>query len=110
MSKFYIRRQINGQYYFTLTATNGEPILKGEGYTTKQNCINGINSVKANSPFDSRYERKTTYTGIQYYFVLKASNGEPLGVSEMYNSTIARENGISSVKSNAPTAKIVDLT
>ena len=110
MSKFYIRQQTNGQYYYTLTAANGEPILKGEGYTTKQNCINGINSVKINAPYDSRYERKVSYNGTQYYFVLKAANGEPIGVSEMYNSTAARENGITSVKNNAPTAPIVDLT
>lgn len=28
----------------------------------------------------------------------------------MYNSILARENGIESVKTNAPTAEIVDLT
>jgi uncharacterized protein YegP (UPF0339 family) len=39
---------------------------------------------------------------------LKAGNGQVIGKSEMYNSASAMENGIDSVKTNAPTAKIVD--
>lgn len=31
----------NNQYYFHLKAKNGEKILSGEGYTTKQSCLNG---------------------------------------------------------------------
>lgn len=109
-AKFYVRKQINNQFYYTLVSANNEIILKGEGYTSKQSCLNGINSVKINSPYDSRYERKTTWNGSQYYFTLKATNGETIGVSEMYNSIVARENGISAVKRDAPTAPIVDLS
>jgi len=97
------------EYRYRLKARNGEIILHGEGYTSKQNCLNGIDSVKRNSPLDERYERKTAVNG-QYYFVLKASNGEPIGVSETYTSTTACENGIAAVKSTAPTAPIEDLT
>jgi len=96
------------EYRYRLNARNGEIILHGEGYTTKQGCLNGINSVKSNAPYDSRYERKTATNG-QYFFVLKAANGEPIGVSETYTTTAARENGIESVKNNAPTAPIEDL-
>lgn len=97
------------EYRYRLRARNGEIILHGEGYTSKQNCLNGIDSVKRNSPLDERYERKTAVNG-QYYFVLKASNGEPIGVSETYTTTSARENGVEAVKSTAPTASIEDLT
>lgn len=43
-------------------------------------------------------------------FNLKASNGQVIGTSESYESAPARDNGIESVKTNAPTADIVDLT
>ena len=109
-AKFNVKKQINNQYYYTLVSANNEIILKGEGYTSKQNCLSGINSVKLNSPYDIRYERKTSWNGSQYYFVLKGSNGEPIGVSEMYNSTFYRDNGISAVKRDAPDAPIVDLS
>jgi uncharacterized protein YegP (UPF0339 family) len=41
--------------------------------------------------------------GGQFYFNLKASNGEPILASEMYQSKAGAENGIESVKTNAPT-------
>lgn len=38
----------------------------------------------------------------QFYFRLQAANGEPIGKSEMYESEASRENGIESVRENAP--------
>jgi uncharacterized protein YegP (UPF0339 family) len=110
-SKFEISQSAaNSNFYFNLKATNGETILVSEGYTTKANCKNGISSVKTNSPTDSNYDRLPANNG-QYYFNLKsAHNGQVIGTSEMYVSTQGRDNGIESVKRNAPTADVVDLT
>jgi uncharacterized protein YegP (UPF0339 family) len=107
--KFVLKKSNNGQFYFNLKAGNGEIILTSENYTTKQGATNGIASVRVNAPFDERYERKTAGNGSPY-FILKAANGETLGRSEMYSSTTAMENGIASVKTNAPTASVEDLT
>jgi uncharacterized protein len=41
----------------------------------------------------------------QYYFHLKAGNGETILASEMYTSKASAENGIESVKKNAPDDK-----
>lgn len=98
----------NNQYYYHLKSRNGEKILSGEGYTTKQSCLNGITSVKANAPYDSRYDRKDGYEN--YTFNLKSNNGEIIGRSENYTSSYGRENGISAVKQDAPTAPIEDLS
>lgn len=83
--------------------------MSSEGYTTKQSCQNGIAAVKANAPYDSRYDRRRS-TNAQYYFVLKSSNGEVVGTSEMYTTEYGRENGISAVKRDAPAAPVEDLT
>lgn len=98
----------NSQYYYRLKARNGEIILSGEGYTSKQSCLNGIASVKANAPYDSRYERKNEFNN--YTFNLKATNGEIIGRSENYTTSTGRENGVEAVKSVAPTAPIEDLS
>jgi uncharacterized protein YegP (UPF0339 family) len=76
MSKFEIKNSTNNQYYFNLKAGNGEVILTSETYTTKQNCINGISSVKSNSSIDDRYKRyRRTRNNIEYYyFILEAAN------------------------------------
>ena len=107
--KFTVRRSAaNSQYYYRLQARNGEPILSGEGYTTKQACLDGIASVKINAPFDSRYDRRDNVSN--YTFNLKAANGEIIGRSENYSTRQARENGIGAVKQDAPSAPIEDLT
>ena len=107
--KFQIFIGNNNQYYFRLRARNGEIILQSEGYVSKAGCKNGINSVKDNAPIDERYKRKTATNG-QFYFVLVAANGEPIGKSEMYTTEQARENGISAVKRDAPYAPVEDIT
>ena len=109
MGKFIIKKRTNGEFQFNLKASNGQVILTSEGYSTKSGCQNGINSVKTNSNDDSNYDRKTS-TNSKYYFNLKATNGQIIGTSEMYESASGRDNGIESVKTNAPGAEIEDLT
>lgn len=109
MGKFEIKKRKNGEYQFNLKAGNGQVILSSEGYTTKANCVNGIESVKKNGPIDARYERLEAKNG-KPYFNLKATNGQIIGTSEMYESVASRDNGIESVKKNAPDAETVDLT
>ncbi|RLM25771.1 hypothetical protein BIY29_06820 [Brenneria alni] len=107
--KFEIYQGKDSQFYFRLKAGNGEPILASEGYTTKANCKNGIESVKKNAPDDSRYERLTAKDGSPY-FTLTSTNHQVIGRSETYSSADARDKGIASVKKNAPDAIIDDLT
>lgn len=108
-AKFEIKKGSSDKYRFNLKAGNGEIILSSETYQSKQGAENGIESVKTNAPNDARYERKMATSG-QPYFVLKAANGEPIGRSETYSSTSAMENGIESVKKNAPTATTEDFS
>jgi uncharacterized protein YegP (UPF0339 family) len=108
-SKFTLFKGSNSQYYFNLKAGNGEKILASEGYNYKSSCKGGIQSVKDNAGIDSRYEKKTSSSG-KYYFVLKASNGQVIGTSEIYETTSGRDNGIEVVKREAPGARTEDLT
>lgn len=109
MGKFEIKKRINGDFMFNLKANNGQVILTSQGYASKSGCENGIQSVKNHAPYDSYYEKKVS-TNSKYYFNLKASNGLIIGTSEMYESSSSRDNGIESVKTNAPSAIIDDLT
>jgi len=109
MGKFVITTRSNGEFQFNLKAGNGQTILASEGYTTKAACENGIESVRKNAGDDDRYERKTSSNG-KPFFNLKAGNGQIIGSSEMYESEASRENGIESVKKNAPDAEVDDQT
>jgi hypothetical protein len=105
MGTFLISKRKNDEFQFVLKAGNGQVILASEGYTTKTACENGIESVRKNSEVDSRFDRLEAKNG-KVYFNLKASNGQIIGSSEMYESVAARENGIESVAKNAPEADV----
>jgi uncharacterized protein YegP (UPF0339 family) len=109
MAKFAITPRTNGEFQFNLRADNGLIILTSEGYGTKPNCENGIESVRKNSQDDSKYDLKTSTDG-RAYFNLKAANGQVIGTSQMYESDESRQIGIASVKATAQDATIDDPT
>jgi uncharacterized protein YegP (UPF0339 family) len=109
MAAHYRLRKNAGQYHFVLKAGNNETILTSETYASKQGASSGIASCRVNSPIDARYQRLNARDGSPY-FVLRANNNEPIGASETYSSTQARDQGIESCKVNGPTTQVVDET
>jgi uncharacterized protein YegP (UPF0339 family) len=109
LGKFEIKKAKDGEFYFHLKAPNGQIILASEMYERKASALNGIQSVKKNSPDDKRYERKEARNG-NFMFNLKAANHEVIGTSQTYTSSEACNHGIASVKTNAPKAKVLDET
>jgi len=106
--KFELKKSKSGQFMFNLKAGNNQIILTSELYRQKTSAKNGIESVKKHAGNDANYERKTSSKG-EPYFVLKATNKQVIGKSEMYSSTSGMERGIASVKANASEATVVDL-
>jgi len=109
MGKFVISKRKNGEFQFNLLAGNGQVILTSEGYASKPSCMNGVKSVMKNAADVKRFESKVAKNG-KFHFNLKAGNGQVIGKSEMYESEASRENGIASVKKNAPDATVDDQT
>ncbi|OQP38826.1 hypothetical protein A4H97_19115 [Niastella yeongjuensis] len=109
MGTFIITKRVDGEFMFCLEAGNGETILNSEGYSTKSNCQNVIDSVKRNAADDNKYDLRVASNG-KLYFTLEATNGQTIGISELYESEMGRSHGILSVKTNAPDAIIQDAT
>ena len=121
MGKFVIRNVASG-IKFDLKATNGQVIATSEVYTTEAACRGGIESVMKNAPIanveDQTVENFEVLThpkfemyedkGGEFRFRLKARNGEIIATSEGYKTKASCENGIDSVKNNAPEAEIVE--
>ena len=95
----------NGEFRFNLLADNGQVILSSEGYKAEASRDNGIDSVRRNAADASKFEKKTAANG-KFYFNLKATNGQVIGTSQMYESEAGRDNGVESVMKNAPDAKV----
>jgi uncharacterized protein YegP (UPF0339 family) len=105
--KFEVKQTASGKFMFNLKASNGQVILTSQQYADKSGAKNGAESVRTNSADDANFERRTAKDDSPY-FVLIAANKQEIGRSEMYNSTSAMENGVESVKKNAPDAEIVE--
>ncbi len=87
---------LNGKHYFHLKANNGEIVLQSQGYASKASATSGINSVRTNGANPARFEVREARDG-SHYFVLKAGNGQLIGVSEMYVSKFNAERGVTAV-------------
>lgn len=109
MGKFVITKRSNGDHQFNLQAGNGQVILTSQGYSSRANCENGIESVRKNSQDSNRFVCAVSSNG-KHYFNLTATNGQVIGSSQMYESEAGCQNGIASVTNNAPTATIDDQT
>ena len=132
VSVFEILLDSSGRFRFHLKAKNGQIIAVSQSYGTKESAQKGIASIKKNAPVakiaDLALEKpmldSTHRAGIvqdpifeiqcnapdKFRFHLKAANGEIIAVSQSYGTKESAENGIASVKKNAPMAKIVDQT
>lgn len=106
---FELKSTAAGKFHFNLKAGNGEIILASQQYEARSGAEDGIDSVRRNAPIDERFERKASKAG-EPFFVLTAANGQTIGLSEMYSSALAMENGIELVKRNAPGAILEDWT
>lgn len=121
MGKFVIRNTNTG-VKFDLKATNGQVIATSEVYNSLAACKNGVASVMKNAPAaavenqtvegyatekNPKFQIYKDKAG-EYRFRLTASNGQVIAVGEGYKTLANCENGIASVKKNAPDAEIVE--
>ena len=121
MGKFAVKETATG-FKFNLLASNGQIIGVSEVYSGKEACLNGIESVRKNaeaanledqtadpvvSAVNPKFEIYTDKAG-EFRFRLKARNGEIILSSEGYSAKASCENGIESVRKNAPEAEIVE--
>lgn len=121
MGKFVVRKTNTG-VKFDLKAGNGQVIATSEVYNSDAACKNGIESVKKNAPVaavenqtvegfatekNPKFEIYNDKAG-EFRFRLKATNGQIIAVSEGYTTLANCENGVESVKKNAPDAEVVE--
>jgi uncharacterized protein YegP (UPF0339 family) len=88
---------LDGHYYFSLVAGNGQNVLRSQGYTKLASAQNGVASVLANG-FDKRqFDTKQAKNG-DWYFNLRAANNEIIGTSELYASKSNADRGAVAVR------------
>ena len=115
-------KKVNTGIMFNLKADNGQVIATSEVCTTAASCETSIESVRRNAPIAAledqtvedfaaakrpKFEIYVDKAG-EFRFRLKATNGEIIAASEGYKAKESCENGIESVRRNAPVAEMVE--
>jgi uncharacterized protein len=88
---------LDGHYYFSMTAGNGQNVLRSQGYTKLASAQNGVASVVANGNDKRQFDVKQATNG-DWYFNLRAGNNEIIGTSELYASKSNAERGAVTVR------------
>ena len=115
-------KKVNTGIMFNLKADSGQVIATAEVYTTAASCETSIESVRRNAPIAALEDQtvegfaaaKCPKFGMyvdnagEFRFRLKATNGEIIAASEGYKAKERCENGIASVRENAPVAELVE--
>lgn len=121
MGKFIIYKRDSG-YNFHLKAVNGETIGTSDRYAGKGACMDGIESVIRNSEAAGIEDQTAKSAGMlkdpkfmiyrdeagKYCFRLTDRAGHRILESQAYTAKASCQNGIRSVKSNAPTAEVAE--
>lgn len=109
MAKFEVYQSgTKNEFRFRLKADNGQIILSSEGYNSKASCLNGIESVRKNAADPKRFSKTKTPANM-FRFAITAANNQVIGTSQNYKSESGRDNGLESVKRNAPKAEIKEV-
>ena len=115
-------KKVNTGIMFNLKADSGQVIATAEVCTTAASCETSIESVRRNAPIAALEDQtvegfaaaKCPKFGMyvdnagEFRFRLKATNGEIIAASEGYKAKESCENGIASVRENAPVAEMVE--
>lgn len=105
--KFEVYKGANDEHYFRLVDTKHQVLLTGEGYTQKENMLNGIESIKTNLPLPKGVEKKESSDG-KHFFNIKSSNGEIVGTSMLFNSKETRDQSIIQIEKELPEVLVID--
>lgn len=97
-AQFETFQGLDGQYYFNLVAANGQTTLRSEGYKTLASAKKGVAAVVTAGASSKNFEVKLASNG-DYYFNLKAANGEIVGLSQLYSSKSNALRGASTSRS-----------
>jgi uncharacterized protein YegP (UPF0339 family) len=120
LASFQVSEASDGEYYFNLVAPNNEVIGTSQLYSTKSNATRGTKAVQTLLSHTGATPRSTPAPKLQrfevfqgedrqYYFHLRAGNGEIVLTSEGYTTKASALSGVSSVQTNGGTAASYDV-
>jgi uncharacterized protein YegP (UPF0339 family) len=95
-----------GKFHFNFHAKNGQIVLSSESYTTEAAAFNGAYAVQVEGQNAAAYTLKQSASG-SFYFTVKASNHEIIGVSQQYTTKAGAEAGMEALRALLPSITVI---
>ena len=61
--KFQVKAGAKGKFHFNLLSSNGQIVLTGQTYASRESALTGIDAVKRDAGEDTRFERRESKDG-----------------------------------------------
>jgi len=105
-ARFIVFENSAGGFNFQLRAKNGRVVLRSESYTSEAAALNGTFSVADNGTREQNFEVLEAANG-DYYFNLRATNGQIIGTSQMYSTKSNATHGMRSIVALIPNVDLM---
>ena len=109
MAVFILSKTKSGQYCDQFHSNQGELLLQGLEYFSKEDCLQAIASVRKITKFDRFFDRRTSSQQM-FYFDLRTLHGDIVGSGRHYEVMQAREDCIAFLMNYAFDAETEDRT
>ncbi|MBF4494240.1 YegP family protein [Flavobacterium sp. JLP] len=107
MGTFVITKKTEAKFQVQLKSKTGKVLLCSQEYSSKISCKKAIEKFRAYAQDKNSFQKRTTVQW-ELYFYLKTAQGKPIATSINYNTYLAREKAINTVKKIAPIAAVED--
>ncbi len=88
---------LDGRHYFHVVAQNGAIVLRSQGYASLASAKDGVLSVLDHGNDKRNFDVLEAANG-DYYFNVKANNGQVIATSQLYASRSSADRGASTVR------------
>ncbi|WP_370551952.1 DUF1508 domain-containing protein [Haliea sp. E1-2-M8] len=108
-SRFNIRSCADGLFFFELQASNGRVLVTSRAFRRKQAVLEALRGFQCASN-DSFIYLCSEQSSRGFSFYITNGLGKKVAFSEPYSNRWALKQGIEAAKSNAASARIIDLS
>ncbi len=95
-----------GKFHFSFYAKNGQHVLSSESYESAAAAFNGAFAVQKDGQLATAYTIKENVAG-GFYFTVKATNGEIIGVSQQYTTKSGATEGVAALMRLLPVISVL---
>jgi uncharacterized protein YegP (UPF0339 family) len=104
-----LKRAANNEFYFVFQSPDGQVLLSSDRYLYKISCLEAVQTARNCSTKQDKLQTGMATNGGQF-FVLRGADNEIICTSEIYASSMLRNEAMEFVNHEMANAPLTDMT